>query len=360
MRTILTREGCFGAVLAAVLCWAPPLAAVEVGDLYTAEVAWAPGESRERAYRAALREVLVKVTGDPAASRDQRAQSILESPSRLVLGYGESDAGSLFVSFDGRLLAAEIDAAGLPVWGADRPLTIVWLALDKGRGDRQILAASERSVDEVSARRADPADFLRERARAVASSRGLPLVFPLMDTVDQAAVSVADIQGGFVDRVLQASERYRATSILIGRANTRAADRIQWEWVFGTDRQQFNGSVESAGGRVADAMSGLFAISGAADIAEATLFVGGVSQVDDYGALSKRLRSMPQIRSCVLQAVRGDELEYRLELVGGVSQLRSALARDERLEVDEYGSQQPIESGINDLRERAVVRVQFR
>lgn len=349
------------AVIMVTVGFSPLLAgAVEVGDLYTAEVPWQPGDSRQNAYRQALREVLVKVTGDPAAARDARAAEMLRQPGGLVLGYGEGDAGELYVSFDGRAVVAEVQKAGLPIWDANRPLTIVWLAVDKGRGDREILAASDRSVDDVSARRADPADFLRERARSVAAARGLPLVFPLMDTLDQAAVSVADIQGGFMERVLKASERYRATSILVGKVSTRSADRIQWEWMFGTDRQQFNGSVESAGARIADQMSSLFAITGSADIAEAVLYVNGVDAVSDYGALSKRLSSMPQIRSSELVAVQSGELEYRVKLVGGVEQLQAALARDSRFEIDQFSPEESQPSTPGSLREWPVLRIRIR
>ncbi len=314
------------------LATAQSLRAAEVSDLYTAQVAWEPGTRRDGAYRAALRAVLVKATGARSSLGTADVSDLLSRASALVLGYREGPNDTLWVSFDGRALMAELDGLGLPIWEADRPLTLVWLAVDKGRGDREILSASEPSVDSVTARRADPTDFFRERLRKIASERGLPIAFPLMDAEDQQLVSVADVQGGFTDQILQASQRYRATSILIGRASTRQADRIEWRWVFGTDQSQFRGSVETAGHRVADRMAELFAISGGTNEESLSLLVSGVRTVADYGRLNQRLESLPQVRSHQLQTVANGELEYRLTVIGGIERFREALGRDNAIE----------------------------
>lgn len=328
--------------------------AVEVGDLYTTEVAWQAGESRNPAYRRALQAILVKVTGNPSAANDPAILGLFGDPGRLVLGYQAGSTDSLLVSFDGRQINDVLRAADQPVWSVDRPLTLVWLALDKGRGERKILSSSDRSVTTLTARSADPADFLRERVRNVAGQRGIPVAFPLMDAEDQSKVSVADIQGGFVESVIDASQRYGATSILIGRVNADQIDRIQWQWVFGADTTSFTGSVERAGQRVANRMAGLFALSDASNTVVADVVVSGIEDAAAYGQVFSYLDGLPQVKSVAVNAVENGQTAFSLELLGGLARLQDALANTDFLEAEpSFGaSRDPLDQSALRLRYR--------
>lgn len=338
----------------ALLICALNVGAVEVGDLYTTSVAWQAGESRNPAYRRALQAVLVKVTGNPSAASDPAIVGLFGNPGRLVLGYQAGSADSLLVSFDGRQINDILRAADQPVWSVDRPLTLVWLAVDKGRGERKILSASDRSVNMLSARRADPADFLRERVRNIAAKRGIPVAFPLMDAEDQSNVSVADIQGGFTDPVIAASRRYGAGSILIGRVNAAQIDRIQWQWVFGADTMNFTGSVERAGGRVANRMASLFALSDSTNTVVADIVVSGIDDAAGYGRVLGYLSGLPQVKSVAVESVENGQTAFSLELLGGLARLQDALASTDFLEAEERfsASQGPLNQSSLQLRYR--------
>src|SRR6056297_3631045 len=130
---------------AAVLSAAAPARAAEVADIYTIRVPVDQSEPdwREQAYRRALSQVLVRVTGQRAAAGDPALDALFEDPGRLVQGYRRGADETLWVSFDGRAIAARLREAGRAVWGSERPVTLLWLAVDRGGGDRELIAAED-------------------------------------------------------------------------------------------------------------------------------------------------------------------------------------------------------------------------
>lgn len=325
-----------GALLLANLALALALAgaagAVEMNDLYTTRVPWESGapEGRADAYRRALGEVLVRVTGDAGAAGDPVLAELFAEPADYVLGYRPGAEGTLWVSFDGRAIAATLRSAGRPVWGSDRPLTLVWLAVDRGRGDRELIGAGERQPGVDSGRTADPNAFLRERLLERAAARGIPVAFPLLDAADREAVSASDVWGGFDERLLAAARRYDAPSVLIGRARDAGA-RISWRWVFDGEERNWSGDPETAVARIADSMAGEFALLAADGGETVALSVDGVRSLTAYGELSRYLRSLSIVEALGVREVRGDTIVFELRLLGDTARLRRTLAAGDML-----------------------------
>ncbi len=325
------RAGARATALAAALVLgaiAPlPAVAAEVANLYTARVPWNAAEDSDRrdAYAAALGEVLVRVTGRRDAAGDPVLLAAFPNPADYVIGYRRAPEETLWVSFDGRSVESILTGVDASVWGIDRPLTVVWLAVDRGRGERELLVAGEPTSAGAAAQGADPNDQLRERLSVQAMRRGIPLLFPLGDTEDRARVTVGDIWGGFVDPIVGQSERYGATSVLIGRGSQDAADRIRWTWLFGGDRRDFSGPVEAAVNRVTDGMAGLLAVSGSSRRLSIVLDVEGLTTVNAYGATLKHLRALPQIKALDVRFASGDVVRFDIEAIGRLEQLSRAL-----------------------------------
>ena len=119
------------AVLLAV--WASPMAAaVEVTSLYTVEVPLDPDDpdAQSSAYRRALTAVLVRVTGTGAAAESEALALLFPNPARFVRQYRPGPDNSLIVSLDGPAIEGILRQSGATVWGAERPLTVIWLAID--------------------------------------------------------------------------------------------------------------------------------------------------------------------------------------------------------------------------------------
>ncbi|MBS7456729.1 DUF2066 domain-containing protein [Coralloluteibacterium stylophorae] len=162
-----------------------------MGGLYSGEVpvnGQGSGE-REAGMRAALAQVVVKLTGDEGAPRHPLVARQLRSADTLATGYSyrqDTERGpggapvyrqTLVVEFDRAAIDALVAAAGLPLWPVPRPPVALLLAIDDGRGARL-----------VNAQQTSVVRSLTERAQA----RGLELRLPAAGAGDVDAVWALD------------------------------------------------------------------------------------------------------------------------------------------------------------------------
>ena len=312
-------------LLTLVLCL--PAGAVEVPTLFTAEVPLDEEAQNPRAaaYDAALREILMRVSGSIIAENDEAVAELFPDASSYVMQFRPGADESLWVSFDGEAIEQVLRSAGLTFWGAERPLTLVWLAVDWGQGTREIIAAGdpERSQDE--SRSIDRNRLIRERLLEISERRGLPIVFPLLDTTDLQTVTFSDIWGGFDEAILYASERYDVNSILIGRIRPSSGQPSRWTYYFAGAQSELSGAPEAVVGQVADLLSAEFAVGGDAPLEAVMLKVSGVVSVEAYGGIQQILKEMSLIEGFALTEVAGDRVSYRVEIRGGADRLRRAL-----------------------------------
>ena len=271
------------ALLLVFFCFGLPsvAAAVEVPTLFSAEVPLdeQADDPRAQAYELALREVLGRVSGAEQAENARLVDELFPDPSAYVIQFRPGSDASLWVSFDGRAIEQTLRRSGQTVWGADRPLTLVWLAVDWGQGRREIIGADDPDRSRGQGRSIDRNKQLRERVLAIAEKRGLPLVFPLLDTTDLQSVSFSDIWGGFDERIIAASQRYDAKSVLIGRIRPTPS-RENWNYYFGREERSWNGSPEVVVSRIADLLASEFSVGGNAPMAKVALSVSGIQTVE--------------------------------------------------------------------------------
>ncbi|HZD51734.1 MAG TPA: DUF2066 domain-containing protein [Woeseiaceae bacterium] len=304
-----------------------PVQAADVSSLYTAEAELRrdDAESRNAAYTDGLSQVLSRLTGlaDPIASPEIAA--LFPDPARYVLQYWPGDDATLWISFDGPAIERALRAADVTVWGDDRPLTLVWLAVDWGGGEREIVAAgdAERSPDEQ--RSIDRNRLLRERVQEAALQRGLPIAFPLLDVEDLDRVSFSDIWGGFDDRLREASRRYEASSILVGRIRPYAGGSNRWSWYFGGEQREWTGEPEDVVARLAGSLASRFAIAGNAEVDTFVLTISGIDSVAAFGAVQSFMEQLDIVDTLAIDTVRGDRIRYRVSCRGGGERLRRVL-----------------------------------
>ena len=250
---------------------------------------------------------------------------LFPDPSAYIVQFRPGEDDTLWVSFDGDAVERVLRQAGQTVWGSDRPLTLVWLAVDWGQGEREIIAADDpvRSRDE--ARSIDRNRLLRQRVLDVAERRGLPVAFPLLDTIDLQNLSFSDIWGGFDDPLLGASERYEADAVLVGRIRPATAQRNRWSFYLDGDERTWNGEPELVINDVADLLAAEFAISGTAVPETVQLTVAGIESVESFGAVENMLGEMPVVERFSIVEVDGSRVKFSVTAIGGVERLRRAL-----------------------------------
>jgi hypothetical protein len=213
-------------------------------------------------------------------------------------------------------------ALGLPVWGPERPLTLLWIAVDDGMGGRALLGANDAAElgVESSPATASLLTALRGELTAVADERGLPVTLPLLDLEDFSVVTFVDVWGGFDDRVVAASQRYGADAVLIGRVRPGLVGyEVQWLLIAGAERRVLAG-VELRDGldAAADRYAADLSTVGAASFAAMTVL--GVASSGDYGRVMSYLE-----RQSVLERVDVESLD------NGVLRLRVAARGDARV-----------------------------
>jgi len=303
-----------------------PANSARLADLYSAEVEVDSAQrDLDSAFSDALAQVVVKVSGQRAAEVSAGLPA-LGDPAALVQQYRRVAPGRLAVGFDAVALRRALNAAGLPLWGEERPATLVWLAVDAGRGQRSILAAADDSPPSGDAQK-DSAAVARALLQDTAAARGLPLVLPLVDGEDLQLVNFADLWGDFTDPVLDASRRYRADAVLIGRARGPDPEtaRVRWSLLTGDERIDWNGSVASGPDEAADFLAARLAAGPGA--ARALLVaVQGIASLDHYGSVTRYLSELGNVDACEIVEVSGDRVLYNLRVRGDADQLMRVIA----------------------------------
>lgn len=213
-------------VIASLLMGSTATAAV-LSDLYQVDVRLQHNthDARNIAYRDGLREVLIRLTGDSEIATKPGIDSILDDAPSYVQQFRMLPVGQVIqVTYAQEALQQALVAQGHTSWGASRPETLIWFALAT-ETQREILGESTESS-------------VVEELNLIATKRGLPLLFPLLDLQDQQALSYADVRGGFNGRITTASERYGISNVLVADVKQRGSGwRGDW-----TLRQ--NGGVE--------------------------------------------------------------------------------------------------------------------
>lgn len=306
---------------------------VDVADLYAASVP-ATGqttEERDAALRDALLQVLVKVTGDRDVAVAPTVDDVLRRAPKLVqqfqfqqaLADGELAPGLMLdARFQPNVLIEAVKDAGLPVWDQQRPVTLVWLAV-RDRNNRRFIVDADSA--EVAA-----AGLINE-----AAVRGVPLMFPLMDLEDRAAVRFGDVWGGFEDPVLAASGRYDVHSVLIGRiSDGESWSKGDW-WRF--DRNQVPESFSSSGdtrslsmadglNKSADLMAQQYArlaLPGWAS--KQRLIINEIYSAKSYAQVLRHLEGLSLVDSVQVSEVAGQTVTFDVQAEGSVRDLEQAL-----------------------------------
>lgn len=226
--------------LVMLACASSSSLAVTVPDLYAATVAVKNESAKARtdALRRALGEVMVRVSGRADIKQSPGVGQVLDQAQSLLQRYGYKNSKTtglkLYSEFEGRALEQAMLKAGLPVWGASRPVTMAWVLVD---GALVTQSGPEKIVSAM---------------KAAAEQRGLPLRFPRAEVATNNNVVPADIRKGHIPRIMMVTRTYDTRHVLLGEVGKNSAN---WRLIVdGTTLQKWraraDGSVALAKGAV--------------------------------------------------------------------------------------------------------------
>lgn len=284
-----------------------PVGAVTLENLYQADQP-VLNDGREAAFVAALETVVIRVSGQRDAPA--RLGAALNEPRKYVQRFGFTADNVLQVGFDSVSVDRLLQEAGLPIWGRERPATLVLLNVTEANGYTYWITG-----DQPNAQR----DILERAAR----ERGLPLKWPAVDP-----------QGIDESTALQEADRYGANAALLGRAQ---GGMVRWTLVTVEGASQVSGGMDQGVHLAADTFARVFAASGSS-LGNVVVEVSGIGDLDAYASTLNYLEGMTLVRSVSLEQVSGDTMRFKLAVRGDASTLRRAIALDSRLVSQDDGA----------------------
>lgn len=291
--------------LALCMTWAlatvaMPVGAVTLGDLYETDQP-VLNNARDAAFVDALKAVAVRVSGQRDAAT--RLGAALNDPRRYVQRFGFTAENILQVGFDSVSVDKMLQDAGLPIWGRERPATLVLLNVTEPDGYAHWITGDQPNAQK---------DILAKAAR----ERGLPLKWPAVDP-----------QGITESNALQEAERYGANAALLGRVQ---GGTVRWTLVSSEGASQVSGGLEEGVHLTADTFARVFAASGSS-LGNVVLEVSGIGDLDAYASTLNYLEGMTLVRAVAVEQVSGDTMRFKLAVRGDAATLRRAIALDSRL-----------------------------
>ena len=174
-------------------------------NLYSAQVPVENQEAsaRDQAIQQAFSQVLVKLTGDTKAI----AQLNKPTPAQTSVWVQQFhyEGNTLVIQFDQKAIDDFLKKNNVAIWGGERPLTLVWMAVEEN-GTQAIVGEYEMTL-------AHWQQLFMTDARA----RGVPVLFPLLDLTDQQQVELNDVWYHVGDALKPAATRYQADNTLSAR-----------------------------------------------------------------------------------------------------------------------------------------------
>lgn len=333
------------------LLWVPFVQAVSVSGLYEARVPVADKSdgARRQATSKAMWQVLVKVTGDRAVVNDERAKPLVSQAEKYMQQYrylepeSAADGLKLWVGFDGAAVADALRQQGIASWSQERPATLVWLAVSGSDGDELIgMGKSPGSENYLQP--------IIDQAR----ERGIPLLLPLMDLEDTRKLQASDVQGGAVDRIRAASERYPTDTVLAVSVDGSDAGSLQARWTListalGNDSWSSEGKsldeVLSTGiNRLANNLAQHYAPAPSTTIAgdstRIPLTVTAVNSLEDYARAQSYLEGLNGVSRVDARVLRPDSVVFEVETLAGAAALDQAIGLGNTLRAEALNVQE--------------------
>ena len=277
-----------------------PARAVTLGNLYETDQP-VPNNSRDQAFVEALKTVVVRVSGQRDAPA--RLGAALNDPRKYVQRFGFTTDNVLQVGFDSVSVDKLLQGAGLPIWGRERPATVVLLNVVEQDGYAHWISGDQPNAQ-------------KEIVARAARQRGLPLKWPAVDPAGLDETTA-----------LQEAERYGANAALIGRAQ---GGTVRWTLVSRDGSAQASGGFEDGIHLAADTFARMFAAS-ASSVGSVIVEVSGIRDLNAYASTLNYLEGMTLVRAVALEQVSGDIMRFKLAVRGDATTLRRAIALDNKL-----------------------------
>ncbi|ORU94198.1 MAG: hypothetical protein A6F70_07800 [Cycloclasticus sp. symbiont of Bathymodiolus heckerae] len=331
----------------ALFLLALPLYAVQVGGLYSASV---PVENQSQAVRnaaisEALKKVVVKVSGRKSTLGNVQLRSALSNVSAYVeqFQYKKRDDEQvgfwLTVSFQKAALDRVLSQFDVPVWGANRPDVLLWLAVDDGK--RYLVNTEQKGLAAV--------------LQQAAVDSGLVITLPLLDLEDQRSIGFNDVWAGFPEQIQRASTRYGAKYVIFAQLLKSGTNRYRFNWTLINNEGRYTGVAQSnskkgafqlAFSQLAENLADIYAPYGAVTKSQLIMEVSGVNNLESFVQVTRYLSSLDRVKKLSWGQLMDNKVTLELEVSGDGKALKDVITLNNVLTPD-FAPQQAIYNPID-------------
>lgn len=312
--------------------------AVRVSALYQGviPVTSQSSEERDRMLQPALMQVFVKVSGNNQVLSNPGLKAHLAAANTLMQEFSYTPAPHVLGATKPYLLHLNFDAdgvnkilrdAGVPIWGQNRPLILVWLNVQTPNHKTEIMSADAPS---------DITALFKQNA----DRRGVPVMFPAMDMQDISQVTANDIATMNIAKLNAAAKRYASDAILIGHITQDATGfNTQWKLVMGADQWSWSltgktlaDTLTALADNVADTLAGRYATVMTNDVqTKLTLKVTGITQSDDFSQVMNYVKHLTAVTNVEVAEVKENEVILNVSLRGTQNSFIQAISIGQKL-----------------------------
>jgi uncharacterized protein len=318
----------------------PTANAIKVSGLYqaSAPVTDESTAKRKPAIKQALIQVLIKLTGDRNIAKTGGVGPLIDQPDRFVQQYRyqqvadknnpQIQSKELWVQFDENALNNALRSYGLNIWGKERPAILVWLAHEKN-SNRQLVSFEENP------------EYINMLDRH-ASSRGVALIFPLLDLEDTSQMNVSDVWGGFKEPVMNASQRYQSDVVFTGKLSQTLPTLWELEWTAYLNGQEMKWTsrgelaemvLEEGINELTDRLASQYVNTFSSGTEVLQLTVSNINNLDAYAKTLSYIESIQAVTEVQVKKVTENEVLFEVISHGGVNAINQTIALGKTLEL---------------------------
>ncbi|MCW5588378.1 MAG: DUF2066 domain-containing protein [Legionellales bacterium] len=297
-------------------------------------------QTRQQAFVQALQAVLVKISGQSSIINNatlkqqwSKADTYVDQFNFFDKKMTQSDGMPeqqlyLNVHFDPSSIDHLLTQAKQPIWGHNRPTTLVWIV--------QQTATGKTLINDT----ANPVSQLIDQA---AKTRGITLLFPLLDLQDMNNINDQTVWEFNQESIKRASARYAVPAILVGKmqVDDQGNWRAQWQNYIGNDQthwetqgKNLTAVLNPAINTLADTLASHFKTNEKTDFQTASLTVMGVNQLATFDQIKTYLAGLKVVKEVEIANVEPDYVVFNLQINGTVNELTAALANDQKLKIN--------------------------
>jgi len=320
--------------------------AVVVEDLFTVELPIADQTTslRLEAFSQAFKQVVIKASGSDDALKSAAFKRPISNSARYVKQFRyitrnlpddeEFDGGRIFlrIDFDQQLIESLLRKNNFPVWGRERPSSLLVISYDVNENIR--LVSDDNTPD------------LIELLDQEASRHAVPVLFPLMDLEDIAMIDIGDVVSREFDSIESLALRYSPDALVVGQIigrsgqgwsgdwEVRFADQI-FRWEF--KASQKNAVIEQVIKHLARILALEYALEDhrRSDLS-LLISVSAMDGIENLIKVQEYLKSLNVVDSVRVAIINGNVVTYRLRLRNDAADLQRLIEFGEVLEQEDF------------------------